>query len=166
MASIFPAGAPSQVYIVPVPREITEDRVTLTWTAPKDNGGVITEYTVYQRKVNGSPSDWERKPTGLHSLQHEIVGLERGKMYEFQVTATNRYGESLKGEDATRGVRVLGKALKCGFKLKLNEIRLRIFYIHESALYGMGKGCGKILCSAETADDARTSFFFFSRLKM
>ena len=49
---------------------------------------------------------------------------------------------------------------------KLNEIRLRIFYIHKSALYGMGKGCGKILCSAETADDARTSFFFFSRLKM
>ena len=115
MASILPAGAPSQVYIVPVPREITEDRVTLTWRAPKDNGGVITEYTAYQRKVNGSPSDWERKPTGLHSLQHEIVGLERGKMYEFQVTATNRYGESPKGEDATRGVRVLGKALKCGF---------------------------------------------------
>ena len=43
---------------------------------------------------------------------------------------------------------------------KLNEIRLRIFYTHESALYGMGKGCGKTLCSAETADDARTSFFF------
>ena len=124
IARILPAGAPYQVHIVRAPREITEDRVTLEWTAPKDNGAAIKEYTVYKREVNedGSRSNWKGEATGRDVLQHEVVGLESGKMYEFQVTATNRYGESPKGEDATRGVRVLGKALKCGFKLQPNEI--------------------------------------------
>ena len=46
IASVLPAGAPNQVHIEAVPFEITEDRVTLRWTAPRDNGAVITEYTI------------------------------------------------------------------------------------------------------------------------
>ena len=49
IASVLPVGAPNQVHIEAVPFEITEDRVTLKWTAPKDNGARITEYTVYKR---------------------------------------------------------------------------------------------------------------------
>ena len=124
IASILPAGVPDQVYFVGAPCEIIEDRLTLTWRAPKDNGAMITHYTFYQRRVNedGSRSDREGKVSGRDVLQHEVVGLESGKMYEFQVTATNRCGESPKGEDATIGVKVLGKVLKRGFKLQLNEI--------------------------------------------
>ena len=108
IASVLPAGAPNQVHIEAVPFEITEDRVTLKWTAPKDNGAVITEYTVYRREVNedGSRSDWEGKRTGLDILQHEVVGLESGKMYEFQVTATNRCGESTKVEEGPNIVQI------------------------------------------------------------
>ena len=46
--SIFSAGVPNQVKIVEYPSEIIEDRVTLTWRAPEDNGTVVTQYTVYQ----------------------------------------------------------------------------------------------------------------------
>ena len=110
IARILPAGAPFQVHIVRAPREITEDRVTLKWTAPKDNGAVITEYTVYRREVNedGSRSDWEGKRTGLDILQHEVVGLEIGKLHEFQITAKNRCGESPRRGKATIRVKVLG----------------------------------------------------------
>ena len=94
--SILSVGVPNQVKIVEYPSEIIEDRVTLTWRAPKDNGTEITEYKVYQREVNedGSRSDWEGKVSGRDVRQHEVVGLESGKMYEFQVTATNKCGES------------------------------------------------------------------------
>ena len=139
IASIIPAGAPNQVHIEAIPFEITEDRVTLKWTAPKDNGAVITKYTVYRREVNedGSRPDWEGKQTGLDILQHEVVGLEveevnedgsrsvsegeatgrgvlqhevfgleSGKIYEFQVTATNRRGESTKVEEGPNIVQI------------------------------------------------------------
>ena len=108
IARILPAGAPFQVHIVRAPREITEDRVTLKWTAPKDNGAAIKEYTVYKREVNedGSRSVWEGEATGRGVLQHEVVGLESGKMYEFQVTATNRCGESTKVEEGPNIVQI------------------------------------------------------------
>ena len=108
IVSVLPAGAPNQVHIEAVPFEITEDRVTLKWTAPKDNGAVITEYTVYRREVNedGSRSVWEGEATGRGVLQHEVFGLESGKMYEFQVTATNRCGESTKVEEGPNIVQI------------------------------------------------------------
>ena len=106
--SILSAGVPNQVKIVEYPSEIIEDRVTLTWRAPKDNGAVITEYIVYQREVNedGSRSNWERKVSGRDVLQHEVVGLESGKMYEFQVTATNQCGESTRVEKGPNIVQI------------------------------------------------------------
>ena len=96
----------------------------MKWRAPKENGAVITHYTLYQRKVNedGPDSKWKGTPTRPDVLQHEVVGLEDRKMYQFQVTATNRCGESPKGEDATIRVKVLCKVLKRGFQLQLNEI--------------------------------------------
>ena len=108
IASVLPAGTPNQVHIEAIPCEITEDRVSLKWTAPKDNGARITEYTVYEREVNedGPRSDWEGKATGPDVLQHEVVGLESGKMYEFQVTATNRCGESLRVEEGPNIVQI------------------------------------------------------------
>ena len=123
IASVLPAGAPNQVHIETVPLEITEDRVTLKWTAPKDNGAVITEYTVYSREVNedGSRSDWEENQTGLDILQHEVVGLKTGKLYEFHITARNRWGESPRRGRAIIRVKVLGKVLKRGCKVQLNK---------------------------------------------
>ena len=123
IASVLPAGAPNQVHIQAVPLEIAVDRVTLKWTAPEDNGAVIIEYTVYRREVNedGSRSDWEGKRTGLNILQHEVVGLEMGKLHEFQITAKNRWGESPRRGKATIRVKVLGKVLKRGCKIQLNK---------------------------------------------
>lgn len=121
--SALSADVPNQVEIGEYPSEIPEGRVILTWIAPKENGAVITEYIVYQREVNenGLDSDWGRKPTGQVVLQHEVIGLKSGKMYEFQVTAKNRCGESAREKDKTVRVKVLGKFLKRGFKLQLNE---------------------------------------------
>ena len=118
IASVLPTGAPNQVHTEAVPFEITEDRVTLKWTAPKDNGAVITEYTVYSREMNedGSCSDWEGNQTGLDILQHEVVGLKTGKLYEFEITARNRCGESPRGGRAITRVKVLGKVLTVAVK--------------------------------------------------
>ena len=121
--SVLPAGAPNQVHIEAVPFEITEDRVTLRWTAPRDNGAVITEYTIYSREVNedGSRSDWEGNQTGLDILQHEVVGLKTGKLHEFQITARNRWGESPRRGRAIIRDKVLGKILKRSCKIQLNK---------------------------------------------
>ena len=81
-----------------LPNEVTDDTVTLKWSEPQSNGKVITQYTVYQRiMADGKPGGWIKLKTVTDISVRELkVELERGKVYEFVVTATNELGESLK----------------------------------------------------------------------
>ena len=90
------------VEIDELPGETTDDTITLKWKEPESNGKVITMYTVYQRVVtDGKVGQW----TDIRKISHVSVRelkitLERGKVYQFAITATNEHGESLKQEEA------------------------------------------------------------------
>ena len=89
------------VEIDELPDETTDDTITLKWKEPESNGKVIIMYTVYQRVVtDGKVGQWTviRKIKNV-SVRESKIALERGKVYQFAITATNELGESLKQED-------------------------------------------------------------------
>ena len=87
------------VKIEDLPGETTDDTITLKWKEPESNGKIITMYTVYQRLVtDGKVGQWTQiRDVSVRELK---IALERGKVYQFAVTATNEFGESLKQEKA------------------------------------------------------------------
>ena len=90
------------VEIDELPGETTDDTITLKWKEPESNGKVITMYTVYQRVVtDGKVGQWKLiKKISDASVRELKIPLERGKVYQFAITATNELGESLKQEKA------------------------------------------------------------------
>ena len=95
-------GAPDVVEVDELPDETTNDTITLEWKKPESNGRVIIMYTVYQRVVNdGKVEQWTIiKEISDVSVRELKIALERGKVYQFAVTATNELGESPKQEKA------------------------------------------------------------------
>ena len=82
----------------------------IKWNEPQNNGAPITQYTVYQRTVSddGIPSPWQKiKVISDVSVRYFAVQLEKGKKYEFVVTATNKFGESFKEEEMVKRTNVL-----------------------------------------------------------
>ena len=114
-------GIPSAATIEDLPNEVTDDTITLKWSEPQNNGKVITQYTVYQRIVtDGKPQDWIKLKTITDvSVREFKVELEEGKVYEFVVTATNEFGESLREDEKIRRV----KAPRGMFYIKVNMTR-------------------------------------------
>ena len=103
------------VEIDELPDETTDDTITLKWKEPESNGKVITMYTVYQRVVtDGKVGQWtEIKKIRDVSVRKLRIALERGKVYQFAITATNELGESLKQEDENiQQVKAEGSILK------------------------------------------------------
>ena len=88
------------VEIDELPGETTDDTITLKWKEPESNGKVITMYTVYLRVVtDGKVERWTIiKDISDVSVRELKITLERGKVYQFAITATNELGESLKQE--------------------------------------------------------------------
>lgn len=76
--------------------------MSMAWKQPDSNGGKISTFKVYQRK--GNEEEWmEIKTIEDNSTRSYVVSnLEKGKWYEFLVTATNKYGESLKKGSCAR----------------------------------------------------------------
>ncbi|XP_066024500.1 uncharacterized protein [Pocillopora verrucosa] len=95
-------GAPDVVEIDELPDETTDDTITLQWKKPESNGKVIIMYTVYQRVVtDGKVEQWTIiKEVSDVSVRELKIVLERGKVYQFAITATNELGESPKQEKA------------------------------------------------------------------
>ena len=90
------------VQIDELPGETTNDTITLKWKEPESNGKVITMYTVYLRVMtDGKVGQWTeiRKIRDVSVRELKIVS-ERGKVYQFAVTASNKLGESPKQEEA------------------------------------------------------------------
>ena len=90
------------VEIDELPGETTNDTITLKWKEPESNGKVITMYTVYQRVVtDGKVGQWtEIRKIKDVSVRELKIALERGKVYQFAITATNELGESLRQEES------------------------------------------------------------------
>ena len=94
-----------------MPAEVQNDEVALKWTKPINNGADITQYTVHIRNVssNGTVGDWRKLEVIQDvSVREYVITLQKGQQYEFVVTATNKYGESLKEQENIKRIRVLG----------------------------------------------------------
>ena len=102
-------GVPAAATIDDLPDEVTDDRITLKWSEPENNGRAITQYTVYQRIVtDGKPGEWNKETTITDvSVREWTVELECCKVNEFVVTATNGFGESLKEDGKIKKVKAL-----------------------------------------------------------
>ncbi|XP_031569752.1 neural cell adhesion molecule 1-like, partial [Actinia tenebrosa] len=81
--------------------------VKLSWTKPDENGGEITNYTIYMKE------DGSSKLRDIHNildpelLEYEVKeNLEYGKTYKFLVTAWNKYGESAKQEELAKKIEI------------------------------------------------------------
>ena len=95
------------VEIDDLPSETADGTITLKWKEPGNNGKEIIQYTVYQRIVtDGKQGEWTviKQVTDV-SVRELEVNLEKGKVYEFAITATNELGEGLK-QDETKIKRV------------------------------------------------------------
>ena len=105
--SLINQGVPAAATIDDLPNEVTDDTITLKWSEPENNGKVITQYTVYQRTVTGDkPGDWIKLKTITDVSVKELkIELECCKEYEFVVTATNEFGESLKEDGKFKKVK-------------------------------------------------------------
>jgi len=104
-------GIPETPEIIDLSAEIHSDEVALKWTKPSNNGADITQYTVYLRNVNSNHTvgDWRKLEVIYDVSIHEyVVTLKKGQQYEFLVTATNKYGESLKEQQNIKRTNVLG----------------------------------------------------------
>ena len=75
----------------------TEDgKIILKWKKPEENGAAIILYSKYQRVANDE--QWtNRENITDPSKRSYSFNIEKGKKYEFVMTAMNKYGESVKG---------------------------------------------------------------------
>ncbi|XP_022807773.1 tyrosine-protein kinase receptor Tie-1-like isoform X2 [Stylophora pistillata] len=130
-------GPPAEVELYDLPSETTDHTITLKWKEPKDYGKVIIQYTVYQRIVTDEKlGTWTvvGKITDV-SIKEMIVKLERGKVYEFVITATNELGESLKEETKIKRVKVVD--LQNNDKKVLEECNCSCHYVMLIAIIGV-----------------------------
>ena len=107
----FNPGVPAAVEITDLPAETKHVAITLKWREPENNGAPITQYTVYRRTVHedGTSLNWIKlKEITDTSDRKVVVNLEKGKEYEFVVSATNLFGEGGKEERKIRKIKVLG----------------------------------------------------------
>ena len=76
------------------PRELLAESkigaVTLSWNAPKNDGGA--KITDYEYQIDGE-GEWIS--IGSANRMHTITGLTNGRVYVFRVRAVNRFGRSL-----------------------------------------------------------------------
>ena len=109
--SSFNPGVPGAAEITDLPDKTKDIEITLQWKEAENNGAPITQYTVYQRTVreDGTSLNWIKiKEITDTSDRKVVVNLEKGKEYEFVVSATNSFGEGGKEERKIRKIKVLG----------------------------------------------------------
>ena len=109
--SSFNSGVPAAAEITDLPNETKDVIITLKWREAENNGGPITQYTVYRRTVHedGTSLNWIKlKEITDTSDRKVVVILEKGKEYEFVVTAKNEFGEGGKEEGKIKKIKVLG----------------------------------------------------------
>ena len=75
--------------------EVKDDKITLNWEEPSNNGAAITLYTVYYGTF--ADEQWkEVKDIADVSTRKYGFKVKIGKKYKVLVTASNKYGESSK----------------------------------------------------------------------
>ena len=93
-----------------LPVETEKVNITLKWKEAQNNGAPITKYTVYRRTISedGTAQEWIKLNINNPSDRKVVVTLQKGKVYEFAITATNSFGEGGKEERQIKKITVLG----------------------------------------------------------
>ncbi|MCY4360769.1 MAG: fibronectin type III domain-containing protein [Gammaproteobacteria bacterium] len=92
-----PPAGPTGVTVTP-----GNGSLTVSWTAPDDNGAALMDYDLRYRA--GAVGVWTEEAPGTAAstaLRRELSGLANGTAYEVQVRAQNRVGESPWSDPAT-----------------------------------------------------------------
>ena len=101
-ASATPAGKPAKPS---TPTVTTGDQqLTVTWTAPSDNGSAITGYSVHYCTSTDDCTDDDNWTDSGHSdttRSVDITGLTNGTAYKVRVRATNSVGDGPWSTSAT-----------------------------------------------------------------
>lgn len=103
-ATVTPATAPQPPTSVSGTRG--DQQVSLTWTAPVNNGGAaITNYLVHY-STNGGSTWADPISTGSSTASYTVTGLTNGTSYVFEVAAVNTADPSTSAySDPSAGVR-------------------------------------------------------------
>ena len=68
--------------------------ISLSWSAPADNGGSsITDYLV-EYKLTSEPTTWSTFADGTTTTSATVTGLTNDLSYDFRVSAVNAFGTS------------------------------------------------------------------------
>ncbi|XP_032229404.2 neural cell adhesion molecule 1-like [Nematostella vectensis] len=101
-------GPPSSPELNIKANATTGSKITLEWSKPDDNGGVIQFYSLYCQVTfpDGHSSGWKTLANMTDScvLHYTYEGTSPGRTYRFLVTATNQYGESVRDYAQAREV--------------------------------------------------------------
>ena len=129
LVRVMVSGAPAAVQLNDIPSEVTENTITLKWNAPENHGRKIKQYTVYKRMVvDDKPGEWIKLKTITDiSVRELTVELEKGKEYEFVVTATNVHGESKIEEANIKRVMAKGGMFTV-LSFYLNQLKFSLLY--------------------------------------
>jgi Down syndrome cell adhesion protein 1 len=72
---------------------MSADSILLSWQAPSQPNGIVTQYTVYQRTVEPKESEPKSQKVPAFQTTFEVSGLKKKERYEFWVTAHTAIGE-------------------------------------------------------------------------
>lgn len=87
-------GIPSTVSAPSISNVVTTN-LTLSWTAPANNGATISSYTIQASTNNGT--SWSNLATGITSTTYDATGLTIAATYRFRILAINSVGTSAAG---------------------------------------------------------------------
>ena len=73
--------------------------VTLTWTAPDNNGAAITRYE-YAYKTTGDYGSWTAIPNSASLTTYKVTGLTNGTAHTFKLRAVNSAGNGADSPDS------------------------------------------------------------------
>ena len=78
-------------------------QISLSWTAPADDGGAsITDYVV-EYKLSSEPTTWSTFADGTSTnTTATVTGLTNDLSYDFRVKAVNAFGTSIASDTATK----------------------------------------------------------------